>query len=220
MRRTIGRPRLSTVLCRHHPAAERFARGRTSSSTDSLTQGYAWVGTNRLSETCLPCCRGSQLLHSWCRPRLAGGGERRRRPPPDIRRLLPAALFHLVAKRACVSLAALRNIPCAARGTPTHHNRAGTPRRIRHEASSEVMNSHVLQPGAQRLFALIAPTPNSTLSTLRSSLDAHLRPLGTGSIVRSASRSKWIVPPEPRETIGASWSLQSRDSRKRAIRER
>ena len=73
---------------------------------------------------------------------------------------------------------------------------------------------------ARRFFALIAPTPNSTRNILRSSLDVHLRPLGMGSIVRSASRSKRIFPPEPRETIGASWSLQSRDSRKRAKRER
>ena len=63
-------------------------------------------------------------------------------------------------------------------------------------------------------------TPNSTRNTLRSPLGAHLGPPGIGSIVRSASRSKCISPPELHETIGAIWSLQSPGSRKRAKRER
>ena len=70
-----------------------------------------------------------------------------------------------------------------------------------------VLNLPPRRPGpdpARRLFARIAWTPNSTRNTRRSSLDDHLRPLGMGSIVRSASRSKCIVLPEPRETIGAS----------------
>lgn len=68
--------------------------------------------------------------------------------------------------------------------------------------------------------ARTAPTPNSTGATLPSSLDAHPRPRGIGSIVRNVSRSTCIVPPGPREAIGASWSLQSSDLRKRAKRER
>ena len=104
-----------------------------------------------------------------------------------------------------------------------------TPRRCRNLAARfPVPNGRrqrdrpkCLRPAARPAFR----RPNCPDAKLNSKYptvlpDAHLRPPGSGSIVRSASRSKCIVPPGPRETIGASWSLQSRASRKRAKRDR